>query len=86
MIPAIDSINVIFLSVFIEIRIILHCVSRIDLGIVDVKIRVFFSALHQRHHCTCAVGCNTSETVKDVIKYGSLFQAALALAESCYMM
>ena len=61
MIPAIDSINVIFLSVFIEIRIILHCVSRIDLGIVDVKIRVFFSALHQRHHCTL-----TSEELRNL--------------------
>ena len=77
--------NIIFLSVFLEILVVVRTVCGIDLGIVNMKIRSCLSALHKCHHSTCTVSCDTTETVEDITKYRSLFQSAFALAQSLCM-
>ena len=51
-----------------------------------MRIRICLAALEKCCHRTCTVRCDTSETVEDIIKYRSLFQAAFTLTQPLYMM
>ena len=51
-----------------------------------MRIRICLAALEKCCHRTCTVRCDTSETVEDIIKYRSLFQAAVPLTQTLYMM
>ena len=77
--------DIIFLFVLAEVCVIFETVRRIDLTVADMHIRVLFATLHQGYHGTCTMGCNSSEAIQDIVKYSSLFQPAIAIAQSFHM-
>ena len=52
---------------------------------MDVNICRFIITLHKRGHGTCTMGRNTAEAVQDITEYSSLFQPAIAIAQSFHM-
>ena len=74
--------DIIFLFVLAEVCVIFETVRRIDLTVADMHIRILFATLHQGYHGTCTMGCNSSKAIQDVVKYSSLFQPAIAIAQS----
>ena len=76
----------ILLAIFLEVCIIFHAVRWVNLGIMDMHIRILVSTLKESYHCTCTMCCNTVEAVENVCIYSSLFQSAIAITQALYMM
>ena len=76
----------ILLAIFLEVSIIFHAVRWVNLGIMDMHIRILVSTLEKGYHCTCTMCCNTVEAVENVCIYSSLFQSSVAISLTLYMM
>ena len=69
----------IFVRIFLEVCIIFHAVRWVNLGIMDMHIRILVSTLEKGYHCTCTMCCNTVEAVENVCIYSSSSSPQLPL-------